>query len=313
MIMASASASSRAILCKQKRGQRADQSQSKRKFPLCLRAHTVHQSRVFNAFSDSMKLNNDDCTADRNSSNREHRTMSQISVGKERLRQRMNGRSRDIASSAKTSDQELALGDQGGFTLYGSQGSRSPLVNWYLYERGIEFEVKEPRDVSNPHPFGQVPALRHGKDVELFESGAILLYLADKSGETSKSEKIKAQAFSWVLWANASLDPICFKEDQNGRVIDTGIKNETKGMRRLDDVLSKRTWLSGDEFGVADVAVASYLLYVPQFFQGVSFKRWPNVAKYMGRCASREAYGKAFGPRVQSYLISELMKDVEGK
>lgn len=197
------------------------------------------------------------------------------------------------------------------FILYGSQGSRSPLVNWYLYEKEVQFELKEPRDVSNPHPFGQVPALRHKENVELFESGAILLYLADKCGEL-KSDEAKANAYSWVLWANASLDPICFKEDINGRVIDTGIKNETKGMRRLDDVLSKREWLSGDQFGVADVAVAAYLLYVPQFFQGVSFKRWPNVAKFMGRCCSRDSYAKAFGPRVQSYLIGELMKDVDG-
>ena len=196
-----------------------------------------------------------------------------------------------------------------GYTLYGSQGSRSPLVDWYLHEKQIPFEVKDPHDVSNPHPFGQVPALRHEDDVEVFESGAILLYLADTCGELADA-KAKSNAYSWVLWANASLDPICFKEDANGRVIDTGIKNETKGMRRLDDVLSKREWLSGDEFGVADVAVAAYLLYVPQFFQGVSFKRWPNVAKFMGRCCSRESYAKAFGPRVQSYLIGELMKDV---
>ena len=195
--------------------------------------------------------------------------------------------------------------------MYGSQGSRSPLINWYLYEKEVQFELKEPRDVSNPHPFGQVPALRHKENVELFESGAILLYLADKCGELA-SDEAKANAYSWVLWANASLDPICFKEDINGRVIDTGIKNETKGMRRLDDVLSKREWLSGDQFGVADVAVAAYLLYVPQFFQGVSFKRWPNVAKFMGRCCSRDSYAKAFGPRVQSYLIGELMKDVDG-
>ena len=212
--------------------------------------------------------------------------------------------SSDVADSSSSNDSSSS-----DFILYGSQGSRSPLINWYLHEKGIPFELKEPRDVSNPHPFGQVPALRHKGDVELFESGAILLYLADKCGELD-DDKAKSNAYSWVLWANASLDPICFKEDANGRVIDTGIKNETKGMRRLDDVLSKREWLSGDEFGVADVAVAAYLLYVPQFFQGVSFKRWPHVAKFMGRCCSRDSYAKAFGPRVQSYLIGELMKDV---
>ena len=218
------------------------------------------------------------------------------------------------SSSSSSDESSLTSSSSSGgvFTLYGSQGSRSPLVDWYLHEKQIPFEAKDPHDVSNPHPFGQVPALRQNEDdVEVFESGAILLYLADACGELADA-KAKSNAYSWVLWANASLDPICFKEDINGRVIDTGIKNETKGMRRLDDVLSKREWLSGDQFGVADVAVAAYLLYVPQFFQGVSFKRWPNVAKFMGRCCSRDSYAKAFGPRVQSYLIGELMKDVDG-
>ena len=227
-------------------------------------------------------------------------------------RRRRHATAKASSSSSSSSDDvadSSGSNDSSDFILYGSQGSRSPLINWYLHEKGIPFELKEPRDVSNPHPFGQVPALRHNGDVELFESGAILLYLADKCGELN-DDKAKSNAYSWVLWANASLDPICFKEDANGRVIDTGIKNETKGMRRLDEVLSKREWLSGDEFGVADVAVAAYLLYVPQFFQGVSFKRWPHVAKFMGRCCSRDSYAKAFGPRVQSYLIGELMKDV---
>jgi glutathione S-transferase len=237
---------------------------------------------------------------------------SSSSMRAERRRRHATAKASSSSSSSdNVADSSNSSNDNSSsdFILYGSQGSRSPLINWYLHEKGIPFELKEPRDVSNPHPFGQVPALRHKGDVELFESGAILLYLADKCGELD-DDKAKSNAYSWVLWANASLDPICFKEDANGRVIDTGIKNETKGMRRLDDVLSKREWLSGDEFGVADVAVAAYLLYVPQFFQGVSFKRWPHVAKFMGRCCSRDSYAKAFGPRVQSYLIGELMKDV---
>ena len=59
-------------------------------------------------------------------------------------------------------------------------------------------------------------------------------------------------------------------------------------------------------FSFADVAVASYLLYVPQFFQGIDLSRWPNVVKYMKRCAERDAYGEAFGSNVQQYLVSSL-------
>ena len=67
-----------------------------------------------------------------------------------------------------------------GVELYGSPQSRSPLVNWYLVDNKIPFTMKAPRP-SN-HPFGQIPFLTDDNGVEVFESGAILLYLADAYG-----------------------------------------------------------------------------------------------------------------------------------
>ena len=64
-----------------------------------------------------------------------------------------------------------------GLILYGSQGSRSPLVNWYLHELNVKYEMGN--RMNNPHPWGQVPCLEDSETV-IFESGAILMYLADK-------------------------------------------------------------------------------------------------------------------------------------
>lgn len=99
-------------------------------------------------------------------------------------------------------------------TLYGSQGSRSPLVNWALYELGLEFEMGDLDE--NPHPFQQIPCLTNDK-VVVFESGAILLYL-NSLACPDMDEAEKAQILSWVAWANASLDPICFLETPDGKV-----------------------------------------------------------------------------------------------
>lgn len=148
-------------------------------------------------------------------------------------------------------------------TLHGSQGSRSPLINWYCLEQGIEFKVAG--QFKNPHPFGQIPALRDG-ETTVFESGAILMYLADKYGQLDTPEK-RSKACQWVVWANASLDPVLFKENSNGQVIGTLAGQENKKLRVLDTVLSSQNkYLLGEDFSVADVAVAAYLLYIPQFF-----------------------------------------------
>jgi len=74
----------------------------------------------------------------------------------------------------------------------------------------------------------------------------------------------------------------------------------------LDAILSKQEYLVDGGFSLADVAIASYLLYVPQFFKGVDLSRWPNVVQYMKRCAERPAYGEAFGSDVQQYLIQSI-------
>ena len=47
-------------------------------------------------------------------------------------------------------------------------------------------------------------------DLQVFESGAILMFLADKYGGLDTPEK-RAEVNKWIVWANASLDPICFK------------------------------------------------------------------------------------------------------
>jgi len=102
-------------------------------------------------------------------------------------------------------------------TLYGSQGSRSPLVNWGAYEVGAEVTMG---DLSkNPHPFGQIPCMTDDDDVQVFESGAILQYIySNAETVTGDSASRKAAIASWISWANASLDPICFLETPDGKV-----------------------------------------------------------------------------------------------
>lgn len=102
-------------------------------------------------------------------------------------------------------------------TLYGSQGSRSPLVNWAANELNLSVEAGDLSE--NPHPFNQMPCLTDENDVTVFESGAILNYLQSKAEKKGMhGDKKMAAVASWIAWANASLDPICFLETPEGKV-----------------------------------------------------------------------------------------------
>lgn len=191
-----------------------------------------------------------------------------------------------------------------GLTLYGHPGTRSPLINWALIELGVDFEMG---DLSkNPHPFGQMPCLEDDDDTVVFESGAILQYLV-RFYFPSDDKKLVGSIMSWITWANASLDPICFKETPQGKVYDTGLREPNARIDRVDALLEKQDYLTPD-FSLADVAVASYFLFALVFFPGIDLSRWPNVVAYLQRCVDRPAYGQAFGASVQTRLSADLSK-----
>lgn len=164
----------------------------------------------------------------------------------------------------------------------------------------------------NPHPFGQLPCLVDEDDnVIVFESGAILQYIHSKTN-AQQSPSQQAAITSWITWANASLDPICFLETPDGKVYDTGLKRPQKRLDQLEQLLTNSPFLTGEDFTVADVAVASYLLYAVQFFPSIastSLSQWPKIKQYMKACAGRPTYAQAFGKSTQASLVDQLSED----
>ena len=77
-----------------------------------------------------------------------------------------------------------------------------------------------------------------------------------------------------------------------------------RGLDVLENILSKSDWLVDNTFSVADVAVGSYLNYVPLFFRNVRPASRPNLVKYMRRCAQREAFSRAFGVEHAQQIIA---------
>ena len=198
----------------------------------------------------------------------------------------------------------LNIASTSELTLHGSQQTRSPLINWFLIEKRIPFIQKNPKP--SPHPFGQVPCLTDKDGVEVFESGAILLYLADVYGgtlsTTTSSDAVDRAKYSkWIVWSNAELDGLCFGKGMSGTQLD----RPSRTLDILENILESTEYIVDNTFSVADIAIASYLNYVPIFFRNVSPVNRPNICRYMLRCAERPAFAEAFGQDHAQLVIAQ--------
>ncbi len=181
--------------------------------------------------------------------------------------------------------------------LYGGARSRASIIQWYLEELGIIYEFVMLDMQAGEHiqpeylkinPIGKVPAIVNG-NFQLWESGAILLYLADKYSKTQLSPEERAVLSQWVLFANATLGPGIFGEANREREM-------PRLLTPLNNIFEKQPFLLGNEFSVADVAVGSILSYIPIMLK-LDLSSYPAVLDYIKRMSERPAFQKSIGKR----------------
>ena len=176
---------------------------------------------------------------------------------------------------------------------------------WAFEEVGQPYEVDLIRDSKAAEhrcfqPFGQVPTYRD-EGVEIFESGAIVLHIAERAGKlvpTDPAEKIRA--VQWLIAALNTVEPAVmelatndiFEADrswsaQRRPVVLTYL--ETR-LRDLETRIGGRTWLEGEAFTVGDLVMVSVLggLRGTGVLDG-----FPGVAAYVARGEGRPAHVKA--------------------
>ncbi|MCP9816060.1 glutathione S-transferase family protein [Synechococcus sp. GreenBA-s] len=187
-------------------------------------------------------------------------------------------------------------------TLYGGLRSRASMPRWYMAERGIAYswtvlDLEAGEHRAEPftaiNPFGKVPALVDedpalpGGRLQLFESGAILLYLAERYGGELVGPAERALAQQWVLFANATLATALFVPSSREREF-------PRLMEVLDALLAKGPLL-GDGWSVADCAVNAHLAYLPIFFPQIDLSPWPHVQATIAATQARPAYRTVMG------------------
>jgi len=190
-------------------------------------------------------------------------------------------------------------------------------VRWALEEAGLPYRVESTpfRDRQPEHfahqPFGQVPWLTDG-DLTIFESGAILLHLAEKSPALMPTDpRGRAEVMEWVIAALNSVDLpsqpwslFRFMGFAGGtpeaEFVDSFMKAR---LDRMEAVLSGRQWLAAGRFTVADLLMADVLRQVDRF-DGLA--RYPACHAYVARLTSRPAFQKAHADQMAHFAAADV-------
>jgi GST-like protein len=156
------------------------------------------------------------------------------------------------------------------------------------------------------NPNSKIPALIDpkgpaGEPIVLMESGAILMYLAEKTGRLLPSDAAgRWQATQWLFFQMASIGPMFgqfghFYKFAKGKTDDYGEQRYTKEAKRLLEVLNKRLegrdYLVGDDLSIADIATFPWMLALDyyQAKDALEYDSFANVVSWVERCVARPA------------------------
>jgi glutathione S-transferase len=189
-------------------------------------------------------------------------------------------------------------------------------VRWALEEAGLPYRVESTpfRERGPAHfaaqPFGQVPWLTDG-DLTIFESGAILLHLAEKSPALMPTDpRGRAEVVAWVVGALNSVDLpsqpwVLFRfmgfpgTSPEAKFVEDFLKAR---LERMEAVLAGREWLAGGRFSVADLLMADVLRPVDRFDGLASY---PACRAYVARMTARPTFLKAYDDQMAHFTAAD--------
>lgn len=188
-------------------------------------------------------------------------------------------------------------------------------VRWALEEAGLPYSVKGVpfKEKSAEHfahqPFGQVPWLTDG-DLSIFESGAILLHLGERSDALMpKDQRGRIEVIEWIFAAlnsveMASLPWVIFQfsghtgDAPGWKQVDEFLKARLKHMEK---VLAGREWLT-KTFSVSDILMADVLRLVDRF-NGLA--DYPACRAYVARATARPSFVKAHADQMAHFAAAD--------
>ncbi|MDV4176924.1 glutathione S-transferase family protein [Rhizobium brockwellii] len=189
-------------------------------------------------------------------------------------------------------------------------------VRWALEESGLPYRVESVpfRDRKPEHfahqPFGQVPWLTDG-DISIFESGAILLHLGNRSDALMPADpRRRAEVLEWLFaalnsveaaslpWSILIFSGITGDAPAYG-LMDSFLKDHR--LKHMEPVLAGREWLAGT-FSVADILMADVLRLINRF-DGLT--EYSACRDYVARATARPSFAKAHSDQIAHFAAAD--------
>ena len=157
-------------------------------------------------------------------------------------------------------------------------------------------------------PNNKIPAILDpngpgGKPLALFESGAILIYLAEKTGKFMPQDAAaRYETIQWVMWQMGGVGPMfgqlgffhkfAGKEYEDKRPRDRYVAESKRLLGVLDTRLAGRNWIMGDPCTIADIATFGWVRNLVGFYEAaelVGFSEFANVQRVLAAFVARPA------------------------
>ena len=192
--------------------------------------------------------------------------------------------------------------------LYTEHTPNGAKVSIALEELGLPYEVhhvslaakdQKTQEFLHLNPNGKIPAIidpdgLDGAPTGIFESGAILFYLAEKTGRLMPMDAAgRLETLQWLMFQMASVGPMFgqfghFYRVMAGKLTDPyPVEKYATEARRLysviDTRLDGRDWLVGDSFSIADIAVAPWIWCMEEIYRGgdlIGAQGFPNLRRW---------------------------------
>jgi GSH-dependent disulfide-bond oxidoreductase len=201
--------------------------------------------------------------------------------------------------------------------LYSLPTPNGVKVSTMLEETGLAYEPHLVRFDSNDqmspeflslNPNNKIPAIidpngPDGKPLALFESGAILIYLADKTGQFIPQDMAgRYETIQWVMFQMGGIGPMfgqlgffnkfAGKDYEDKRPRDRYVAESRRLMSVLNGRLAERAWIMGDTYTIADIATFPWVRNLVGFYEAgdlVGVKDFPHVTRVLDAFLARPA------------------------